>query len=65
MVQHIPTQVWMRESAFHTKLIHKSEFVAAIVCLLIVVFLHIGFSLLFIVVLMRSLNHLVEASLFA
>ncbi len=67
VVQHIPTQVWMRGSAFHTKLMHTAprriEFVAAFVWLLIVFFLHIGFSLLFIVVFMRSLNHLVEASL--
>jgi hypothetical protein len=65
MLTHAPTQVWERRSLWHTKLSKgagKRFFYLAFFWLVFVFFLHLSLSLLFVVVFMRSVNHLSQAS---
>lgn len=61
-MENIPTQIWERNTLWHKKATKGVGIMVGFAFLLLFFALHLTFSFLFIVVFMRSLNHLTEVS---
>lgn len=59
-MENIPPQIWERRTLWHTKMTRGAGIMVGFAFLLLFFALHLTFSFLFIVVFMRSLNHLTE-----